>query len=83
MCRVVGWIHLLLQDVSALHGGDTGAVHFRDGILHIIGLEVDSPAGVLDEVRFEAQLGRIQRCELHAVIRGQAAYENFRDALAP
>ena len=74
-------VHWLFNKICALDNVNAGALHFRNGILHIVGSEIYAPAGVFDQMCLEAHLNRVQRRELHAVIRRQPADENLRDTL--
>ena len=64
-----------------MHHGDTRTLHLSDGIADIIGPKIHTAAGVLNQTRLEAELNRVQRSELHAIIRREAADENIGDAL--
>lgn len=66
---------------EAAQGVNPGALHLRNGICDVVGLEVYPTTGVGNEVRFESRLGGIQGSELDAVIRRQAADKHVGNSL--
>ena len=59
----------------------SGGLHFFDGSLGIIGIEVDATAPFENQVSLKPEAGGVQRCEFHAVVRGEAQDENRVDAV--
>src|SRR3989442_1725702 len=50
--------------------------HFLDGLRRVIRFQIDSMASIFNHMRFEAELDSVKSGELHAIIGGQARYEN-------
>src|SRR5208337_3499685 len=66
--------------LCTLANPNTGSFHLGNCRLHIIGMEIDSPACVQDQVCLEAELQGVEGGEHDAIICRQTADEDFRNA---
>jgi hypothetical protein len=54
-----------------------------DSSLGITGIEVDATTAFEDQVSLKPEVGGIESCEFHAVVRGEAQDKNGIDAVLP
>ena len=56
--------------------------HLFDSAVYICRMQIDSTAGVLNQMGFQSQANGVQNRKLHAVISGEAHYVNIIDPVS-
>jgi hypothetical protein len=69
------------RDLPGVGDFDPGCFHFLDRVCDVVRLQVNSAAGVFDEVGSESETDCVQRGELHAIVSGQSGHVYVSDPL--